>query len=67
MSVPQIDAREAIEAAIELIDKLINGHRLNHVHGVPTRKLLAVRDDLQTALDEGVLCTQPKLGQGQKR
>lgn len=67
MSTSQIEAREAVEAAIDLIGQLINGHRLNHVHGVPTRKLLAVRDDLQTALDEGVLCTQPKLGQGQKR
>lgn len=67
MSTLRIEGREAVSAAIELIDQLIKGHRLNHVHGVPTRKLAAVRNDLQTVIEVGALCTQQAPSQGQKR
>lgn len=46
------DERTAIQNAIDILTKLTSGHSLRLVHGVSTRQMIAVRDELERVLKE---------------
>lgn len=46
------DLRTPMQCAVELMDRLTTGHQLRLVHGIPTREIIDIRNELQEQINK---------------